>query len=548
MATVNFISIKPYPYYKDLEGNFSEGMAIVNINKNSKGGSFTIHLNDVKDLYDFNYVVIAEEYSKTIYGWIEDWVRERNGMFTVNYKIDAFRTFKNNINFGLQYVTRLDGLGLDSVKPIGSIKDPMIKTYGLPYETIHQANASPDGNDGNNTRYAVIQVRGRSYVGGVDVSAAVNPSNNPLNPSQYRLYVSEYKLNNPNGTSFALNNLLTALRNMAETSNIVTMYSVPFINGYGQLLDEELVLRVGDKPEQSISGFKVIGEYDDIMPLQTFKTSIDLRGVISEEFLTSYGDGIIQNPYQDPGISDGLNESAGIDFLNGDTAQLITPEGQVLNIPPSVIKGITDYTGAPFSEYKSRLRIERIVDLYSGSVSTHIGDEFLTPYSVRSGPLGEITILSDPKDSYLAQNKTSRAVGLATTIGGGILAATTGGVSLAASAAMLGPTANSLIGTAAGIADSGNNYSSQPLFLGETTGAKYNNLYHLVITTHHKEFTGKTYGRPFEEALELNILQLNGVKGYIQTHQCKVESGTAPLWAIDEINTLLDSGVFFNKE
>lgn len=547
MATVNFLNIKPYPYYRDIEGNFSEGIAIVNINKTSRGGSFTVRLVDKQDLYDSNYVVLTEDYGKTVYAWIEEWTRERNGMFTVNYKIDAFRTFKNNINFGLQYVTRLDGLGLDNVKPIGTIKDPMIKTYGLPYESIHQANASPDGNDGNNTRYAVIQVRGRSYVGGVDVSAPVNPSNNPLNPSQYRLYVTEYKLNNPNGTSFALNNLLTALRNMAETSNIVTMYSVPFINGYGQLADEELVLRVGDKPEETITGFKVIGEYDEIMPLQTFKTTIDLRGVIREEFLASYSDGSVQNPYPDPGISEGLNESSGIDFLNGDTAQLITPEGQVLNIPPSVLRG--DFNGdGKDTKYNSKVPIERIVDLYSGSVSTHIGEDFLTQYSVRSGPLGEITILSDPKDSYLAQNKTSRAVGLATTIGGGILAATTGGVSLAASAAMLGPTANSLIGTAAGIADSGNNYSNQPLFLGETTGAKYNNLYHLVITTHHKEFTGKTYGRPFEEALKLNNLQVNGVKGYIQTHQCKVEGANAPIWAIDEINSLLDSGVFFNKE
>lgn len=510
MATVTFSNVEPYPYYSvaPIEGLEYE---IVLISKNSTGGSFTFKPNYAHfDLNIINFVLIKEESQIDIYAFIESWERERNGMYTISYKIDALRTFRKNIKFGKQYVLRASGL--ETFNYVSTRTDPLVKTVGKPKTIIKEEVLAPvytgtPGITARDIRYVVVQVRSRTYVGGVDVDEGVVPSNNPLNPSQYRLYVAEYQINNPNA-SFPIRTLLETLRNTSETSNIVTMYSVPFINRFRSLAQEDLIVRVKDKEAFTVTGFRVVGEFDDVMSLQTYQGYIVLPDITPGE------------PYNP---------------LLGHTAELVTPEGQVLIIPP-IYSGVlprddADYTGV--------VEIERIVDLYSGSVTTHIGHNRLTPYSVRSGPLGEITILSDPTETYKANNKNSMAVGLATTAGGILTSSVTGGLSLGVAGAGL----TSVAGTIAGIADSGS-YSNQPLFLGETIAAKYNNSFFLQIT-HHETIDGGPILAPIvEKQIDLDFEFKNSLP-YIQTIQCSVIGRkNTPKWALDEINNLLDKGLF----
>src|SRR5699024_6354017 len=57
------------------------------------------------DFLSCNYLGITRD-NKTIYGWIDDVQYLNDRLYNVSYKVDPWRTYKNNISLGDQYVAR----------------------------------------------------------------------------------------------------------------------------------------------------------------------------------------------------------------------------------------------------------------------------------------------------------------------------------------------------------------------------------------------------------------------------------------------------------
>ena len=318
--------------------------------------------------------------------------------------------------------------------------------------------------------------------------------NTPAQPSPYKFYFCKYDLNNWFGTQpiRELINLLAG--SYGETTNIVTVYSVPYVNML-KTNSNSLPVKVGGNTTV-IEGWRTLsGDFSDALSTKTK-----------------------------------LNIPSGLTKTNHNVSVVIPGSG-IINIPTDML-------------YVDDLYLRQDIDIYSGACNYMItkGANGFTPthLSVRGSSLSSIPILSDPYDTYVSQNQNTLAVSLL-----GDVASLAGGLYTGNPVPTISGS-RGLLNTFTSLADAKNSIpSNPPAFLGSALVHTYNQLFYLVINKRpydNESLVRARFGYPLDRVGTLTIPN----SGFIQTQNCNISSnGNVPLWAIQEINQLFDNGILF---
>ena len=208
MATVQFYN-NPYHYpdFKSTLTPLTPQVSMTPKNTTTKGG--TLHLSgEWGNLSTYNYVCIRRN-NTTTWAWVDS-VRERGAnACEVEYIVDAFRTYRNQITTGVQHLERV---------PFETeLYDGLLSST----QQAHELNTSFIQWANYRTRVLVVQVRRQN--------TADNLSNTPGQPSPYNFYLASFDPDNwlaSQPISELMNHLLTG----AQTENIVTMYTIPYFD------------------------------------------------------------------------------------------------------------------------------------------------------------------------------------------------------------------------------------------------------------------------------------------------------------------------------
>ncbi len=223
MVTVTlYRNAYPYPYFSDSLEVYKTVQATPR-HQNLKSGYVDLQLT-MGNILNFNYIGISGG-DYTIYGWVED-IEHRSGnvLYRVHYSTDAYRTYKDRIELGTQFIERSPTPTLLEDELLGSLD--IANEYDMISHSI--------GN--TNQRTLVVQLRlGLSNWG----------SNTPGQPTPYSFFFAPFSVKDWT-SSEAIEPLIRRLSQDAKT-NIVTMYSIPSITTSGMtLLDSESTpLKVG---------------------------------------------------------------------------------------------------------------------------------------------------------------------------------------------------------------------------------------------------------------------------------------------------------------
>lgn len=476
----------PYPNYGSIS-RYGAGMPCTPIGTGLKTGSIKVKGN-MSDFMSCNYLSIRRD-GQTIYAWIEDVRHSTANSFEIDYSVDAWRTYRNNVQLGTQFVER-SGQVTDKYDDLltGTSDTPVIDVRKFEY-TSH-------------TRVLVVQVR-------IVDGARFGYSSTPVQPTPYAFYVTRYNPSNWQMTN-AITSLLSVLSEVGET-NLVTMYSIPWMRLTG-LPDIDLPVVWGDSEDQRtyIEGWKLIPNTDDVHEHLTRRIAIPT--------------GWIDNP-----------ETYRVDH----SVQVVVPDAGIIDIPDQLLK-------------KGSIYLRQDIDLFSGAsnymVEDSDGNQFTN--SVRGASVSSIPILSDAMDTYLSQNQNALTTSLigdvaTTTVGLGLTYASPGVGMLAGLPTAMGGI-NSIVSRASSIRDrkNMNNVGNPPAFLGTALAGPFNSTFWIVLTkdnVDNEEHVHSNYGYPIRRVQPLVFPS----SGYIKTQGCSVSSdGTVPRWAIEEINRLFDSGIY----
>lgn len=474
---------KPYPYYSNSIVAYGAARSVTPIHQDLRSGYVDMQLT-LEDLFSFNYLSYTRS-GKTVYAWVTN--AEKLGgslLYRVNFEVDPLRTYRSSLVLGNQFIVR---------RPqVNNSMDPYLSSE-QPYNDI-SINAVSIGNPAK--RYAVIQ---KKYPG-----AAEQHSRTPGHPSPYQFWVCEYDVNNWTASA-PLKNLLQTLGQAGQTSDIATIYSIPYIDP-SYIDPTTMTYKVGTNT-LTVAGWSFIDQGTN--PMGKFRNKVPLI------FPTLYPD---------------LTKTS-------HSVSLVIPDAGVIHVPDEVI-------------YATNPVLIREIDLFSGSCNYHLAIEDgakMTPYSVRGSALSTIPILSDPYDTYISQNQNNIASSLigdvaTLAVGAGMIYT---GNPLGAGMAMQG--AQGLMNTAVQQEDAKNMIpTNPPAFLGSALVSSHNNTFYEVVV--QKPFKNEAqvrarYGYPYNVLDALSI----PTSGYIQTANCSVSSdGSIPLWAIEEINQLFDTGILFS--
>ena len=472
-----------YPHYTASANMTAYGSELncTPVGVNLRGGTIRVE-GDMYEMLSANYIRIDRSGGR-LYAWISD-IRYINArLFEVEYQVDGFRTYLQHVTLGVQYIER-------SPEPSTS-PDPLLGSDQVEREISSTQITPPFAN----TRVLVVQVRPTTG----EMSTIT-----PVQPSVYQFWVTEYNVHNWQ-TNSAISSLLNALKESAETTNIVTMYSIPYMDTSG-LSEQTLTVR-HHNTTTDISGFKFVSgtgigsRLKTYVPIPVSVTQTDIQRV---------------------------NHSV----------QLVIPEAGILNIPDEIAaKGVD-------------LMID--VDLYSGAANymlvTQTSPREYWPQSVRGSSVSSIPILSDPLSTYISQNQSALATSLmgdVAMIGGGAAASIgLGGMGLVAGGGAISSGVNGLINKAGAMRDAGAHYSNPPAFLGTALSNVLNNRYWLIVThdpIDNAQTVAQNYGYAKDKVDTLTLPS----SGYIKTQACAVQSsnGTVPQWAYEEINERFDNGI-----
>lgn len=472
-----------YPHYT-ASSNMTPYGSVLNctpVGVNLRGGSIRVE-GDMYEMLSANYIRIDRSNGR-LYAWISDIRYINTRLFEVEYQVDGFRTYLQHVTLGVQYIER-------SPEPSTS-PDPLLGSDQVEREiTSTQITPSFAG-----TRVLVVQVRPTSG----EMSTIT-----PVQPSVYQFWVTEYNVNNWQ-TNSAITSFLNALKEGAETTNIVTMYSIPYMDTSG-LSEQTLIVRHHNTTTE-ISGFKFVSgtgighRLKTYVPIPVNVTQTNIQRV---------------------------NHSV----------QLVIPEAGIINIPDEITaKGVN-------------LMID--VDLYSGATNYMLTTETTPrqywPQSVRGSSVAHIPILSDPLSTYVSQNQSALATSLmgdvASIAGGAAMSVAGGPMGLAAGGGAISNGVGGLISKAGNMRDAGAQNSNPPAFLGTALSNTLNNRYWLVVThdpIDNAQIVAQKYGYAKDKVDTLTLPS----SGYIKTQACSVESsnGTVPLWAYEEINGRFNTGI-----
>lgn len=451
----------------------------------------------MKDFLSCNYLRITRN-DKKIYGWIEDVEYLNDLIYNVSYSIDPFRTYKNNITVGHQFVERDNDT---STK-----KDDMLSS-NQGYPEIYRSTFYSDDSA---SRFLVVQVR----AGQKDGPADANPSfsDTPASPTPYDFFVKKYDKNkwfdDPD-----IAHLLNTLGGITEDNNIVTMYSVPYLN-LDYTKKSRFYIKDGNGEKiGEIGNFRVVkgSEGDDMGEL--------VREIIDVKF----------------------PEELALDDLplTNHQVQIVIPDAGIMNVPTELAMDST-------------LKLQREVDLWSGacnytliSEKEGIGGELNV--SVRGTGVSSIPVLSDMKETYLSQNQNSLSsalVGDVASMGVGVASSLVGGpVGIGAGASAIVSGLNGISSRNADTEDIGSKQSNPPAMLGTAMVANHSGHFWMVVTKKKVDNSSVVHGNL---GYVQNMYKNAGIpdKGYLKTQGAMVSTdGTVPRWAVDEINQILNNGI-----
>lgn len=436
------------------------------------------------DFMACNYLRIKREGS-TIYAWITDIEYLNDLLYNVHYEVDAYRTYKGDITLGHQFVER-------SMEKTDKPDELLASQTDVPIIRTHKFTGH------SSSRVLIVQLR--------SVEGALGePASTPVQPTPYSFFAVPYNVNNWQRTQPIIT-LIHELSQSAE-SNVVTMYSIPYMNT-SSLPELPMKLKLGSD-EKTIDGFKAIPNHDDTYKHLVVKTAIPIDDIYSDSLMR-------------------------VDH----TVQLVIPEAGIMDIPDPLIK-------------KGALKLRQDVDLFSGASNFMLEDLNGNVYSqsVRGSSVSSIPILSDSMDTYLSQNQSALTTSL---IGDVATTAVGAGMSMSGGGALAGvPVAisgiNSMFSKGAQAQDmkNMNNSSNPPSFLGTALGGAFNNTYWVVVTKKgqsNQAVVHNYFGYPIKRVQKFELPN----KGYIKTQGCSVSSnGNVPKWAIEEINSMFNNGVLF---
>ena len=415
-----------------------------------------------------NYLSLTRS-GKTIYAWIEDVNFSTANSFEVSYRVDPWRTYRSNISLGTQFIDRSPTTTFKKDNLLGSSRAyPNVDTKVIPWSNT-------------NSRVLVVQVRPK---GGSN-------SNTPVQPSPYQFWVTSYSVNNWMGNN-AIVLLMLALEHGGDSGDIVTVYSIPYMDIQGI---PQVPMPVNGT---TIEGFRLVN--DGVTDVNSRLTrTVDIT----------------------------LDQNINTLMRSEHSVQIVIPDSGIINVPDELLN-------------KSDLKLRQDVDLFSGASNYMLvsGSADYTAHSVRGSGISSIPVLSDPMETYISQNQNA----LATSLIGDVASIAIGGATGGGLGAVVSG-ASSLLRTSNSLLDIGSRYSNPPAFLGTALTGSFNNRFWVVVTSEHVDNAStvhSNYGYPMQKVAPLNFPS----SGYIKTESCSVSSdGTVPRWAIEEINSLFDSGI-----
>lgn len=490
MATLQFYKNKyKYPHYIDSLTAYGVPVDCTPVGMNFRSGSLRV-AGEMTDFMSCNYLAFTRD-GVTLYAWIDD-VRYRNdSSFEVDYSVDAWRTYKAKIDLGNQFIARKPDTTNKLDKLLGGSQDyPLVNSKKIQFPNYGQ-------------RVFVVQVRPASGDGF---------SNSPVNPTPYDFYFVQYDVNNWVGCK-PITDLMTALETGAQTENIVTMYSIPYIDLSQLTLSASgLPVTYSGGSGSFIAGYYTLTGTDDPTTIltQTVPITIDYD----------------------------LNTILRVDH----SVKLVIAGAGIIDIPDELLA-------------QSGLVLRQDVDLFSGACNYMLmtgtqagGDDAYYTNSVRGSSISSIPIISNPYDTYISQNQNALTVSMlgdvASVVGGvGMDMATAGAGSLVGTG-MAVSGIKGIVSTMARAKDAGSKYENPPAHLGTALASNFNQTAWLV--TYQTLVTNDTlvhsnFGYPWRIVDALTFPS----SGFIQTEGCAVKTtdGTVPAWAIDEINGIFDAGV-----
>lgn len=483
LATLQFYKNRYlYPDYGSIT-SYGNAMNCTPVGTGLRTGTIKVSA-DMANFTECNYLGLTRN-GKTIYAWLDDVVHSTANSFQITYRVDPWRTYRNNITLGTQFVARSSNVTYKRDDLLGSTQaypDVITNTITFPNST---------------TRVFVVQVRptGDEY------------SNTPTQPSPYVFYVARYTTNNWRSTE-AIEDLITKLQTGAEPANLVTMYSIPYMD-IESLPQASMPIERPNGDMEYSNGWRIIDRHtNNVHELLTREASISLGNVDIDELLR-------------------------VDH----TVQVVVPEGGVIGVPSELLK-------------RDDLRLRQDIDLFSGASNYMLitGTQEKYGLSVRGSSISSIPILSDPMDTYLSQNQNALATSLIGDVASiGIGAAATmagGGLGAMAGSGAITSGVNGLVSTGANLKDNAHRYNNPPAFLGTALAGAFNGRF-WVVTTRQAVDNANTVHNAFGYPLEkVTSLSFPSSGGYIKTEGCSVTSdGTVPRWAIEEVNTLFNNGI-----
>ena len=468
-----------YPNYGSITP-YGNSMSCTPVGTGLKTGKIKVRGN-MADFMSCNYLSLTRS-GKTIYAWIEDVYFHTANSFEVSYRVDAWRTYKDHINLGTQFIERSSTVTYKRDELLGATQ-----AYPDVLERVHTINNSSN-------RVLVVQTR---------VYDGEQFSNTPVHPSPYRFYFLEYNINNWAGNS-TLNSFMQAITGSAEPENIVTLYSIPWVD-ISHLPTSPLIIHPSNV---SIEGFKMLNEQSTMQGRLFNETKILIEDLVD------------------------IDELLRVDH----SVQVVVPDAGIISIPDYMLKD-------------GDLYLRQDVDMFSGASNYMVvsSSKYFTQ-SVRGSAVSSIPIVSDPMDTYISQNQNALATALigdvASIIAGGTTAYASGGLGAAAGASMASSGVSNIVNRYASIQDMQSKVSNPPAYLGTALASSFNQVFWLVVTKQpvdNASAVHSNFGYPMNKIAPLTFPS----NGYIKTQGCTVTSdGTVPQWAIDEINSLFNNGIY----
>lgn len=338
-------------------------------------------------------------------------------------------------------------------------------------------------------RYLVVQVREHP---------ADFISMTPGQPSMYNFYVAEYDVNNWRASS-AIVGLMEEISYGEKPNNIVTLYSVPHIDLSGDgFLSLGLQIKYANNDSEDVEGWKVLR--DKAGNQNRFVTSCPIDLWANQLMKTSHN------------------------------ISIVIPDAGIINVPDTI--AVLD-----------DLNVKMYVDIFTGACNyiLCIGDS-PTHLSVRGGATNSIPIISDPFDNYISQNQNS----LMATILGDVANLGFGMITTNPASTVAGGTG--LLNKVVSLADAKNEIpSTPPAFLGSALMPHYNKRfwvqYNYTLADNAVK-VNERYGYPKNMVDEVTIPS----QGFLKLQNCSVRgtgSTSVPQWAIEEINSRFNEGIFY---